>query len=174
MACASLTDYTIGCRDGGPGGLSCVWIIDLDNIESIAESSGLVTGITKATGERFYKIEIPQSTAEGKDSVEASTENGAVVYNHEVTIPLNKRDATVRNMVKTLAKARTVIVTKEMNGNYMMYGWDNGLWLNSGEGTSGVAGTDRNGYNLTFSGQQREPALQVNAAMAAALETPGT
>lgn len=173
MACASITEYLIGCRNGGPGGLSVIFIIDLDDLTAVAESSGLVTGVTKAPGKGFKKIEIPQSTAEGKDTESASTENGSVVWLHEITLPLNKRDATIRNMVKTLAQTRVVIVSKESNGNYMMYGWENGLYLNSTTGTSGVAGTDRNGYNLTFSGEQREPVLQVNSVVAAALQTLG-
>jgi hypothetical protein len=54
-----------------------------------------------------------------------------------------------------------------------MYGKDNGLWLTTGEGTSGIAGGDRNGYNLTFAGEQREPVLEVTNAVGLALQTPG-
>lgn len=164
MSCAITGDYTIDCREA-VGGNASVFLIAYNDIESIDEASGLVTGITKVSGKRFYKIEIPQATAEGKDSPEGNTENGTLFFNHEVTFPINSRNATIRNYVFALAKTRVIIVMKEMSGRYTMYGRDFGLWLNTGEGTSGVAGGDRNGYNLTFIGVQREPVLEVQAAV---------
>ncbi len=89
-------------------------------------------------------------------------------------MPLNKRDAATRNMVLVLGKSRVVIVAKELSGRWTMYGKDAGLWLTAGSGSSGVAGGDRNGYNLTFTGEQREPVLEVSSGAAATLETPGS
>mgnify|MGYP000216909250 CR=1 FL=1 len=172
MSCAINAGYTIDCRDQ-LGGLDQIFIIDYNDVSAVAESSGLVTGITKATGKRFYKFEIPQGVAEGKDTGEGNTENGTIFFTHEVTFPLNKRDATTRNIIAVLSKSRVIIVVKDMNGRYTMYGKDFGLWGNSHAGTSGVAGGDRNGYNVTFTGPQREPVLEVNSATGAALQTPG-
>jgi hypothetical protein len=173
MACAISGGYAIDCRDAA-GGNTEVYIIDFNDVTSVAEVSGLVTGITKASGKRFYKFEIPQSTAEGRDNVVGNTQNGTLFFNHEFTMPLNKRDAATRNLVLVLAKARVLIVTKELSGRYTMYGREAGLWLTTGDGTSGIAGGDRNGYNLTFAGEQREPVLEVASAVGLALETPGS
>lgn len=151
-----------------------MYIINFADVDGgITEASGLVTGITKAAGKRFWKFEVPQETAEGKDTPNPSTENGTLWYNHEVTFPINKRDATTRNQVFALAKSRVVIVMEELTGRYTMYGKDTGLWMSGGEGTSGVAAGDRNGYNLIFSGVQFSPILQVDSTVAAALETTG-
>jgi hypothetical protein len=171
MSCAITGDYVIDCREA-VGGNDKVFIIAYNDIASVTDSSGLVTAITKESGKRFYEIEIPQATAEGKDTGEGNIENGTLFFTHEVTFPINKRDATIRNYVFALAKTRVVIVLKEMSGRYTMYGKDFGLWLNAPEGTSGVAGGDRNGYNLTFTGPQREPVLEVNSATGATLTTP--
>jgi hypothetical protein len=86
---------------------------------------------------------------------------------------LNKRDAATRNIILVLGKARVIIVARELSGRWTMYGKDNGLWLTTGEGTSGIAGGDRNGYNLTFAGEQREPVLEVTNAVGLVLQTPG-
>lgn len=172
MACSISSGYAIDCR-GETGGNAEVYIIDYNDVTAVDEASGLVTGLTKASGKRFWKFEIPQATAEGKDTGAGSTENGTLFFTHEVTFPLNKRDAATRNQVLVLAKARVIIVIKEMSGRYTMYGRDFGLWLNAPEGTSGIAGGDRNGYNLTFTGPQREPILEVSSAVGLALQTPG-
>lgn len=172
MACAISGGYAIDCRDA-VGGNTEVYIIDFNDVTAVAEASGLVTGITKASGKRFYKFEIPQSTAEGTDNVVGNTQNGTLFFNHQLTMPLNKRDAATRNLVLVLAKARVLVVTKELSGRWTMYGREAGLWLTEGAGTSGVAGGDRNGYNLTFAGEQREPVLEVSSAVGLDLETPG-
>ena len=171
MSCAITGDYVIDCRDQ-LGGNDKVFIIAYNDLQSVVDTSGLVTTVTKKTGKRFYEIEIPQETAEGKDTGAGDTANGSLFFTHEVTFPINKRDATIRNYVFNLAKTRVVIVLKEMSGRYTMYGRDFGLWLNAPEGTSGVAGGDRNGYNLTFTGAQREPVLEVDATVAGTLTTP--
>lgn len=62
MACAITSGYSIDCREN-IGGVSAVYIAEFGNISSIAEVSGLVTGITKAAGKRFYKFEVPRATA---------------------------------------------------------------------------------------------------------------
>ena len=172
MACAISGGYAIDCRDQ-TGGLDQIFIIDYNDVTDVTDASGLVTDIEKANGKRFYKFEIPQATAEGKDDFTGSTENGTIFFNHEVTLPLNKRDAATRNLILVLAKARVMIVTKDMNGKYTMYGRDFGLWLTTAPGSSGIAGGDRNGYILTFSGPQREPVLQVENSVGEDLETPG-
>jgi len=172
MACAISSGYTIDCRDQA-GGNKELYIIAFNDVEEVTESSGLVTAITKATGKRFYKFEIPQETAEGKDTPTGNTANGSLFFTHEVTFPINKRDATTRNQVLVLAKSRVIIVMKELTGRYTMYGKDTGLWMNTAEGTSGVAAGDRNGYNLTFTGVQFEPVLQVETSVGEDLETAG-
>ena len=172
MACAISGGYAIDCRDAA-GGNTEVYIIDFNDVTAVAEASGLVTGITKAPGKRFYKFEIPQATAEGTDSPVGNTQNGSLFFNHSFTFPMNKRDAATRNLVLVLAKARILIVTKELSGRWTMYGREAGLWLTEGQGTSGIAGGDRNGYSLTFAGEQREPVLEVTGTVGAALQTPG-
>ena len=103
----------------------------------------------------------------------ASEENGSVFYTHQVVFPLNKRDSTTANIVRTLAKNKLVAVTLDMDGVYRMYGKDNGLYLASTESGSGTAAGDRNGYNITLSGIEKDDFLQVSNAVVLALETAG-
>lgn len=172
MSCAINGGYAIECMDQ-TGGLDQIYLIDYNDVTAVTESSGLVTALTKASGKRFFKFEIPQGVAEGKDTGEGNPENGTMKFVHELIFPINKRDATTRNIVLTIAKSRVIAVVKDMNGRWTMYGKDFGLWCLAPAGTSGIKGGDRNGYNLTFSGEQREPVLEVTEAVGLALETPG-
>ena len=172
MSCAITAGYAIDCRDS-IGGVQAVYIAEFGNISNIVDASGLVTGLTKATGKKFYKFEVPQSTASSSDNGTGSIENGSVFFSHEVKLPLNKRDATTRNLILTLFKNRVIIVTLEKTGKYMIFGKGSGMWLNASTGASGVAAGDRAGYELTFSGVEKEPAMEVNSTVGDALETSG-
>ena len=180
MSCAITSGYSIECRDS-VGGVETIWLIENSalydasgNSRVTTDGSGTVTALTKNTGKRFWKFEIPRATGMTGNGITASQENGTLFYTHQVEFPINKRDAAVRNIITTLAKNRLTFVTKEGDGLYKMFGKEFGLFLDSSEGGSGTALADRNGYLLKFSSQEREDFLIVPANIAATLETAGT
>lgn len=179
MACAITSGYSIDCRESA-GGVEVVYLIENSNLydasgnSRVSETSGTVTAITKDSGTRFWKFEVPRGTASASNGITSSQENGTFFYTHQVVFPVNSRSATVRNIITTLAKNRCTFVTKEGDGSYRMYGKEFGLTLDTTEAGSGTALGDRNGYMLTFSSQEREDFLIVPANIAATLETPGT
>lgn len=172
MPCAITSGYTIDCREN-IGGLQAVYLTEYGNVSGVTHSSGLVSAIGKISGKRFYKFEVPRATANTSSNVTASEENGSVFYTHQVVLPLNKRDATTANIVRTLAKNKLLVVTLDMDGVYRMYGHEFGLYLASAESTSGTAAGDRNGYNITLTGVQKDDFLQVPNNLGLALETAG-
>ena len=172
MACALTGGYTLDCRDS-MGGLKEVYLIELASVTSYAEVSGVVTGITKATGKQFYKFEQLPQTAHADEEATGSDENGSFFVAQTIEIFLNKMQASIRNQVKLLAQNRLIAVTVDRNGKAFMYGAKLGLSYNAGTGGSGTAYGDRNGYGVTLSGAEREHAFEVNAATVALLTTPG-
>lgn len=179
MACAITSGYEIECRES-VGGVETVYLIensalyDASGNSRVTSASGTVTAITKDTGKRFWKIEVPRATASTQNGITSSQENGTFFYTHQVMFPINQRNATIRNLVNTIAKNRCTVVCKEGDGTYKMFGVEFGLSMDNSEGGSGTALADRNGYMLTLSSQEREDFLVVPANIAATLETPGT
>lgn len=170
--CAITAGYSIGCRDA-VGGVDAVYFAEFADM-TIVEASGTVTGITKATGKRFWKFEIPtKSSANAASNPVGSTENGTLFFDQVIDFPVNKRDATTRNIVTTLAKNKVIAVTKDKDGVYRMYGKNNGLYLGSSTGQTGAAAGDANGYILKFEGQEKDDFFVVTDAIGLALETPG-
>ena len=90
-----------------------------------------------------------------------------------IDFPVNKRDATTRNIITTLAKNKVVAVTKDKDGIYRMYGKNNGLYMGASTGASGAAAADANGYVLKFEGSEKDDFFVVTDAIGLALETPG-
>lgn len=170
--CAIISGYSIDCREN-IGGLKAVFLIEFENVSGVTAVSGLVTGLTKVAGKRFYKFEVPRAVANTSSTGTGSEENGSFFYTHQVVFPLNKRDSTTANVVRTLAKNKLMAVTLDMDGNYRMYGRANGLYVATSESGSGTAAGDRNGYNITLSGVEVDDFLQVSSAVGLALETAG-
>lgn len=171
MPCVITAGYIIDCREN-VGGVKAIFIAEFGNM-TVNEVSGVVTGITKVTGKRFYKFEVPRATASTTNNATASEENGSLFFTHQVIFPLNRRDATTRNIITTLAKAKLIAVALGNDGSYRMFGKGQGLYLASTEGGSGTAMGDRNGYNITLSGMETEDFLEVSSAIGLALETAG-
>jgi len=178
MPCVINAGYVIDCRES-VGGIQAIWLISNANLydasgnSRVTDASGTVTAMTKATGTRFYKFEVPRGTAVASTNMTGSLENGTIYFTHELTFPINSRTATVRNIITTLAKNRLTFVTLEMDGVYRMYGKGYGLYMDTTTNSSGTAPGDRNGAELKFSSMEIEDFLVVSASVAANLEVAG-
>jgi hypothetical protein len=172
MACAIVSGYTIDCREN-VGGIDAVFFAEFGNV-TIADASGVVTGITKAVGKKFFKFEIPtKSSAVASSNPVGSIENGTLFFEQTLDFPINKRDATTRNIVTTLAKNKLVVVTLGKDGTYRMMGKQFGMYLAASTGTSGAAAADAQGYMLKFEGSEREDFFEVTNALGLLLTTAG-
>lgn len=172
MPCAITAGYTIDCREA-VGGIDAIYFANFADM-TVLDASGTVTGITKATGKRFWKFEMPsKSTANAMSNPVGSTENGTLFFEQTLDFPINKRDATTRNIVTTLAKAKVLAVTKDKDGTYRMYGKGSGMYLGASTGQTGAAAGDANGYVLKFEATEMDDFFVVTTAIGNALETAG-
>lgn len=170
MACALTQGYTLDCRES-LGGIKAVWLIAQGNVSSVTEASGIVSAITKASGKVFYKYELVKNTGAMTETITASVENGTVFYAQELSIVLNKLQANTRNEILLLAKNTLMAVVQDSNDKYWLLGRYRGLDVTGGTAVSGTAQGDRNGYTLTFTGQEKELSPEVNSGIIAGLTT---
>lgn len=171
MACALTQGYSIGCRDS-IGGILNAWVIEFDNVSGITSSNGTVTAIAKANGGRFWKYNLERNTANWTEEYQDNQQNGTSFNNETINIILNKMQAATRNEIALLAQNRLIFVIADRNGKYWLVGHENGLQRSAGNASTGTAAADRNGYTLTFTGEQKESAYEVQSSVIAGLETP--
>ena len=168
MACALTSGYTLDCKDS-LGGLKSVLFIESANIEASTEVAGVITAITLDAGKTFFKYELVKETSSFTETVTASIQNGTIFYAQELSVILNKLQASSRNEILLLAKNNLVAIAEDRNGKYWMLGQTGGLDITGGTSASGVASGDRSGYELTFSGQEANLAPEVSAGIIAGL-----
>lgn len=143
--------------------------MELGNLSSYTEASGVVTAITKAAGKKFYKYNLVKQTAMMEDTLTVSEENGTVYSEQKLSIILNKLQANTRNEILLLAQNLLVAVVADRNGKFFILGIKNGLSMTTGKGETGTKMGDRNGYTLEFTGAEPELAQEVSSGIIAGL-----
>lgn len=168
--CALTQDYSFGC-DVGTGGTKECYLIELNNVTGMTESSGTITAITKSPGKIFRKYQLVLETAVFDESIVGNRANGTIFYDQKGTIVINKQQVSVRNEMMLLAKNYLLMVIKDNNDTYRLYGRNYGMRLETGSANTGTAWGDRNGYVLNFTGKEPELAPFVLDSVIATLQT---
>ena len=171
MACALTQDYSFSCDTGSGGVAKEIYLIEDENITSLTESSGTITVVTKAAGKIFRKYQLVQETASFEEAIAGNIQNGTLFYDQKGSIVINKQNVAMRNEILLLAKARLVIIIKDNNSTYRLFGRTGGLKLTTGNAGTGTGFSDRNGYTLEFTGKESELAPFVADAVIATLQT---
>lgn len=159
MACDITSGFALGCRDN-LGGIKAIYILS-GSVSGISESSDEITDIS-GTGV-FYQFDLQRGTSDFTETINGSTENQTVFYEATINAAFAKLQTSTRNQVKVLAQNPDLKIVVETNndttGNkYFYVGRTNGAQLNGGQGQSGTALGDANGYTLTFTAQEPSPA----------------
>jgi len=167
--CDITSGFTLGCRDN-TGGIKNIYILS-GSVTSVTGSGdvGLITEIA-GTGV-FYKFELTRQTGDYTETINGSTENGTVFYDQTVNASFHKMQSATRNQIRLLSKNVTLKMIVETNngsvdgvGKFFYLGEQNGLSLNAGQGQSGTAFGDANAYQLTFNGQEPDPASPISGS----------
>jgi len=167
--CDITSGFTLGCRDN-VGGITNLYILS-GSITTVTDvSDGLIGGIT-GSGE-FFKYELFRQTSDFTEAITATPENGTVYYEQTANAVFFKLQSSTRNQIKVLAQNPNLKVIVQTNngtvdgiGQYWLLGQERGMQLLSGTGASGTAFGDLNGYNLTFTGQEPNPASEISGSL---------
>lgn len=170
--CSLTQDYLFGCDVGG-GGVGEMWIIEFNNVISMVESSGVITSITKATGKIFRKYQLVNETSNANQKITGNPPNGTLFFGQTAQLVINKQQVSVRNEIMLLAMNTLMIIAKDNNDSYHLFGRQHGLRLLEGSADTGTSWQDRNGYVLNFTGNERQLAPFVDSSVISTLQTPG-
>lgn len=164
MACNITAGFTYDCADA-QGGLDVIYMAN-GPVESFTESAGEITAITVGGSALvpadWFKFETPRQTSSITETITPSQENGTVTYQQDITMIFNKMTATKRNEILLMAQNQElIVVAKDNNGLFFSIGIERGAYMTAGTSVSGVAYADRNGYELTITGMEKDPMYTV-------------
>lgn len=171
MACNLTQNMPLDCRDS-IGGAKEVLFIEFENVTSIIEDNGVVTDIAVAPTRLFRRYQVPKETSFFTETLNASVANGTIFYQQELTVVLNKMQANTRNEIQLLAQNRLIAIVLDQNGKYWLLGKERAIDATGGDGGTGTATGDRNGYSRTFTGMERFMAPEVLSTLIPNLLSP--
>ena len=169
MSCDITSGFELGCRDNA-GGIRNIYILSGSVDTVTGANAGLITDLS-GTG-TFYKFELFRQTSDFSEAISSTPENGTVFYEQTINAMFFKLQSATRNQVRVLAKNPDLKIIVETNngsvdgvGTFFYIGQENGAQLLNGTAQTGTAFGDMNGYSLTFTGQEPEPASELSGSV---------
>lgn len=163
--CDITTGFELGCRDN-TGGVKRAFILS-GSISEVDSTDSLIAGITGSG--QFFAYDQVRQTANYTETINSSVENGTIFYEQGLTLQFHKYQDSLQAIINTLGDNPELKIVLETNNGaedndarFFLLGQFNGLTLSEGTGQTGTAFGDLNGYSLTFSGQEPEPAKEIS------------
>lgn len=124
-----------------------------------------ITGITGTTDTVLYGFELKRGTSSLTQNIQKSFENGTIYFDQELVAVMFKYDASKRLILQNLTqKDNLQIIAIDQNDTYYMLGQVRGMYTSAGSATAGLALGDRNGFEITFLGQEPVPARVIDCS----------
>lgn len=165
MACTqTLGGLTRDCNTNR-GGIKEVYIANYDDVASLTESNGAITGITMVTSKVFYKYAFRPQTAELTHTAQVNNENGVSYIESTLNLVFAKMETSKRLEMNALALGDLVVIVKDNNGKLWYLGHDNPVKATGGDSGTGKAYGDSNRYGITLSDYSNEYPMEVTASV---------
>lgn len=156
MACTqTLAGITRDCLPN-MGGIAKVWLANFANIGTLTESSGAITAVSMLNSEKFKLYEFARNTSNLSSNYTVNAENGTTFVESDLLMVFNRMDTAKRLEIVALAQGELAAIVEDNNGTKWFLGHDNPLTLSAGDGLTGTARGDRNGYSVTLHDQSDE------------------
>lgn len=168
MSCFITSGEQLGCSDS-IGGIKKVYIVGNGGTVTgyTYDADGAITGATSTSGTTLYGFALKRGVSSLTQTLQKSFENGTVFFEQVLNIVLYKYDQEKRNKLKVLSQNDTLqIIAIDQNDTQYLLGQVNYSYLSGGDVTSGTALGDRNGFSLSFTAQEFEPARVIDGELA--------
>ena len=168
MACNQTLSGLV--RDCNPsmGGIRRVLAANRDEVGEITISEDKVSAIATGTG-KFKAYALTRNTGSMSSTYQINAENGIRYVQTDVVIVFNRMETTKRVEMTALAQNDLILIVEDANGKYWLLGKDEPVMATAGEGVTGTARGDRNGYGITLQDTSLEMPYEVDAELVAEL-----
>jgi len=171
--CDLTSGYSKPCRDE-KGGVKSIYFIQVEHKSAMTVVDGEVTVLTLTSGNRAWKYAVEMNTANFTDTLTGSRENGTLFAAQSLTMILNDNQQATRNQLVLQGQNDLICIAEMASGDFEMLGAVNGLTMETAEHASGTVKADRNGYTITYVGEEDELAYKVDPTIIAALLIPAS
>lgn len=164
MACNQTLSGLV--RDCNPsmGGIRRVLAANRDEVGEITISEDKVSAIATGTG-KFKVYALTRNTGSMSSTYQINAENGIRYVQTDVVMPFNRMETAKRVEMTALAQNDLVLIVEDANGKYWLLGKDEPVRATAGDGMTGTARADRNGYSITLQDNSHEMPYEVDESI---------
>lgn len=165
MGClpTGLKGLAVEC-DTSLAGIEVAYIGEKDNFEvAIDKDTMSITGITGSTESgKLYAYHFNRQTGSLNSEMTRNDANGSFYYTNTVALQFTKMEAKKSAEIAALAKAHSIVVVKDLNGQYWVVGADTYATASADTAQSGQSVDDLNGYNITLDSMSAYKPLSIS------------
>lgn len=175
--CNTIIGVSYTCDDNNAGAIKQAWIADYRDVSDYTLDStdpatgGTVTGLTM-TGGTFEEFTFKKNTSSYNENWTGDLTADVNLWEQSINIGLRRIEIAKRNAISVLAEGRRrlVVVTRDNNDEYRIFGLDDGVRLSAMESGTNEARNAGTFYTITLMGEERWMAYDITeAALTAAL-----
>lgn len=161
MSCSTtLSGLSRDCA-ANKGGVAEVYIANREDVTVVTVTDGKVSAITMASGKYFQVYQFNRGTASLASTYNVDQANGTRFVASDLVMVFNRMQTAKRIEVTALAVNDLYVIVKDNNGLFWLLGYDNPVNMGAGDGNTGTALTDRNGYSVTLHDDSDEMPYEV-------------
>lgn len=169
MACSQTLNGLVNDCAPSMGGIVEVLIANFADVTAVTVSDNLISAITMATSAKFKKYGFPRNTGSLSSNYTIDETTGANFVVSDLVLQFNRMETAKRIEITALAQGELAIIVKDANGKYWFLGKDAPVKATAGDGLTGTARADRNGYSVTLQDNSLEMPIEVSATIIADL-----
>ena len=160
MPCSQTLNGILNDCAANMGGIVEVYLANKAEVTA-SLSDGKVTSITMASSAKFHKYQFKPGVSSMSSNYQVNQENGTKFVQTDLLLVFNRMETAKRVEVVAMAQGELAAIVKDANGLYWFLGMDEPIVLNAGDGLTGTARADRNGYSVTLQDNSKEMPYEV-------------
>ena len=143
------------------GGIVEVLIANFADVASVTLTDKKISAITMVSSKYFYKYGFPRNTGSLSSNYQIDDAAGSKFVVSDLVLQFNRMETTKRTEISALAQSELAVIVKDANGKYWFLGYDAPVKASAGDGLTGTARADRNGYSITLQDNSLEMPYEV-------------
>lgn len=169
MACnQTLTAILKDCSPS-MGGIIEAMFANKEDVQEVTLADDMVNAIAMANSKKFVKFQFARNTGSMSSNYTIDPTTGVKFVTTDLVLVFNRMETSKRVAIKALMQNDLVAIVKDANGKYWFLGYDEALNATAGDGLTGTARADRNGYSATLQDNSHEMPYEVDPGIIAAL-----
>jgi hypothetical protein len=160
--CNLTVGFGLGCNDT-IGGVKALYFADWADVVAGVDYDNATGQVEVLPTMTIYKYVPHRNTGNWVEETTANLDTGSVFWTSTISASLKELSQTKQTELQNLAYGRWIVFVEDANRNIWMVGAQEGVLVSGGNGSTGAAKGDLNGYTLTLSAEDRYRAPRLEA-----------